>query len=143
MKRQISPINRLAFLLVLLLSSTVIKAQSLEATLGWSNRTELSSAVSGTITRVDVKAGQHVKKDTILTQHIDLVPNSSNLRQIPIHEVKPFQLCLSWIRNIINNDSNLLVTLDSNKRNRSIRSVVREPIRNDNQLVVIQQKLHP
>ena len=68
MKRQISPINRLAFLLVLLLSSTVIKAQSLEATLSWSNRTELSSAVSGTITRVDVKAGQHVKKGTILTQ---------------------------------------------------------------------------
>lgn len=43
-------------------------AWGLEATLGWSNRTELSSAVSGIITRVEVKAGQQVKKDSILTQ---------------------------------------------------------------------------
>lgn len=68
MKKYISSINRVIILFVLLVSSTVSIAQSIEATLGWSNRTELSSAVSGIITRVDVKAGQQVKKDTILTQ---------------------------------------------------------------------------
>lgn len=55
-------------LIVLLMMSTVSHAQTLDATLGWSGRTELSSAVSGIITRVDVVTGQKVKKDEILTQ---------------------------------------------------------------------------
>ncbi|MEJ2141688.1 MAG: efflux RND transporter periplasmic adaptor subunit [Gammaproteobacteria bacterium] len=68
MKKQIQPISRKLLLFVLLLMSAVLHAQTLEGTLSWANRTELSSAVSGIITRVDVVAGQKVKKDDILTQ---------------------------------------------------------------------------
>lgn len=68
MKKLNLSINKLVLLFTLLLSSTVVSGKSFEATLGWSNKTELSSAVSGIITRVEVTAGQQVKKDTILTQ---------------------------------------------------------------------------
>lgn len=68
MKKQIQPLSRKLLPFVLLLMSSILHAQSLEGTLGWANRTELSSAVSGIITRVDVVTGQTVKKDEILTQ---------------------------------------------------------------------------
>ena len=61
------PIQILTILALSLLNVSVY-AQSLEATLGWSNRTELSSAVSGVIARVEVTAGQRVKEGDILTQ---------------------------------------------------------------------------
>ena len=55
------------FLILSLLNATIY-AQSLEATLDWSNRTELSSAVSGVIAKVNIVTGQQVKKGDILTQ---------------------------------------------------------------------------
>lgn len=68
MRKQSQFIIRKFFPVILVLMSSTIHGQTLDATLGWSNRTELSSAVSGIITRVEVVAGEKVKKDEILTQ---------------------------------------------------------------------------
>ena len=68
MKKQFPLLNKITLLLALLLSSAVSNAQNLDAILDWSNRTELSSAVSGIINKVNVVTGQRVKKGEILTQ---------------------------------------------------------------------------